>query len=160
MIGCKPFDTPIDPNRKLCDNQSEERVDTSQYQRLVGKLIYLAHTQPDIAFIVNLVSQYMHSPTREHLEAAYRILRYLKGSLGRGLYFKKGDHRGLAIYIDADWVGSISNRRSTFGYCSYVWGNLVTWRSKKQNVVARSSAKLSSVRWLVGFVSYFGCERS
>ena len=83
----------------------------------------------------------MHSPTKEHLEAAYRILRYLKGSLGRGFYFKKGDHRGLEIYTDADWAGSITDRRSTFGYCPYVWGNLVTWQNKKQNVMARSSAK-------------------
>ena len=141
MIGCKPVDTPIDPNRKLCDSQSEERVDTGQYQRLVGKLIYLAHTRPDIAFAINLVSQFMHSPTKEHLEAAYRILRYLKGSPGRGLYFKKGDHQGLEIYTDANWVGSITDRRSTSDNCSYVWGNLVTWRSKKQNVVARRSAE-------------------
>ena len=71
MIGCKPVDTPIDPNRKLCDSQSEEQVDTGQYQRLVGKLIYLAHTRPDIPFVVSLVSQFMHSPTNKHLEAAY-----------------------------------------------------------------------------------------
>ena len=56
MIGCKPVDTPIDPNRKLCDSQSEERVDTGQYQRLVGKLIYLAHTRPNITVTANLVS--------------------------------------------------------------------------------------------------------
>ena len=62
----------------------------------------------------------MHSPTKEHLEVAYRMLRYLKGSPRRGLYFKKGDHRGLEIYTDADWAGSINDRRSTSDYCSYL----------------------------------------
>ena len=83
----------------------------------------------------------MHSPHSEHLEAAYQILKYLKSSLGKGLFFKKGGQQTIEAYIDADWAGSIINRKSTLGYCTYVWGNLVIWRSKKQNVVARSSAE-------------------
>ncbi|KAL6327175.1 hypothetical protein AAG906_015214 [Vitis piasezkii] len=82
--------------------------------------------KPDIAFAVSVVSQYMHSPKESHLEAVYKILRYLK----------------VEIYTDADWAGSADDRRSTTGYCTYVWGNLVTWRSKKQSVVARSSAEV------------------
>ena len=70
-----------------------------------------------------------------------RVLRYLKGSPGRGLFFKKNSSRGVEAYTDADWAGSVTDRRSTSGYCSFVWGNLVTWRSKKQSVVARSSAE-------------------
>ena len=83
----------------------------------------------------------MHSLKESHLEAVYKILRYLKGSPGRGLFFKKGDSKKVEIYTDADWVGSADDRRSTIGYCTYVWGNLVTWRSKKQNVVVRSSVE-------------------
>ena len=90
----------------------------------------------------------MHSPSKSHLDAVYRILEYLKGTLGRGLLFQKNEERKAEVYVDADWEGSVTNRQSTSGYCSYVWGNLVTWRSKKQTVVARSSAKaeLRSVR--------------
>lgn len=77
MSGYRPVDTPIDPNVKLREDKGEP-VDTTQYQKLVGKLIYLSHTCPDIAFAVSLVSQFMHSPQKEHLEATYRILRYLK----------------------------------------------------------------------------------
>lgn len=76
MSGCKPADTPIDPNQKLGDDKKGESVDTSHYQRLVGKLIYLSHTRPDIVFAITLVTRFMHSPY-EHLEVVYRILRYL-----------------------------------------------------------------------------------
>ncbi|RVW44140.1 Retrovirus-related Pol polyprotein from transposon RE1 [Vitis vinifera] len=116
-------------------------VDRERYQRLVGRPIYLSHTRPDIAFAVSVVSQYMHSPKESHLEAVYKILRYLKGSPGRGLFFKKSDGKKVEIYTDADWAGSTDDRRSTTGYCNYVWGNLVTWGSKKQSVVARSSVE-------------------
>ncbi|KAG8492630.1 hypothetical protein CXB51_010049 [Gossypium anomalum] len=85
--------------------------------------------------------QYMHAPREKHLEAAYRILRYLKGTPNKGLHFKKTANQNVKVYIDTDWAGSANDRRSTSGHCSYVWGNLVTWRRKKQFVVARSSAE-------------------
>ncbi|CAJ2671969.1 unnamed protein product [Trifolium pratense] len=140
MSGCRPADTPMDPNAKLWE-KGNVPVDTGRYQRLVGKLIYLSHTRPDIAFSVSVVSQFMHSPFEEHLEAVYRILRYLKATPRKGLFFRKTNERNVSIFTDADWAGSITDRRSTSGYCAYVWGNLVTWRSKKQGVVARSSAE-------------------
>ena len=140
MSGCKPADTPMDQSAKLWE-KGDTPVDTGRYQRLVGKLIYLAHTRPDIAFSVSVVSQFMHAPYEEHLEAVHRILRYLKATPGKGLFFKKTNDKDVAIFTDADWAGSIIDRKSTSGYCTYVWGNLVTWRSKKQGVVARSSAE-------------------
>nr|CAA36616.1 unnamed protein product [Solanum tuberosum] len=139
MSGCRPTETPIDPNLKFV--KEGKLIDKGQYQRLVGKLIYLSHTRPDISFAVSLVIQFMHYPREEHQEAVYRILRYLKSSPGKGLFFKKNEQRSLEAYTDADWAGSSIDRRSTSGYCTFVWGNLVTWRSKKQNVVARSSAE-------------------
>jgi len=116
-------------------------VDKGRYQRLVGRLIYLSHTRPDIAYAVSVVSQFMHEPYEEHLEAVHRILRYLKGTPGKGLFFGRNESRKIEAFTDADWAGSASDRRSTSGYCTFVWGNLVTWRSKKQSVVARSSAE-------------------
>ncbi|RVW23851.1 Retrovirus-related Pol polyprotein from transposon RE1 [Vitis vinifera] len=98
--------------------------------------------KPHIAFAVSVVSQYMHSPKESHLEAVYKILRYLKGSPGRGLFFKKSDSKKVEIYTDANWAGSADDRRSTTSYFTFVWGNLVTWRSKKQSVVAKSSAEV------------------
>ena len=83
----------------------------------------------------------MNKPNEEHLEAVYRILRYSKMTPQKGIFFKKGTSKEVEVYLDADWAGSITDRRSTTGYCTYVWGNLVTWRCKKQSVVARSSAE-------------------
>ncbi|KAA0054884.1 Beta-galactosidase [Cucumis melo var. makuwa] len=106
MLGCRPADTPIEFNCKLGNSDDQVPVDKEQYQCLVGKLIYLSHTRPDISFVVSVVSQFMQAPYEKHMEAVNRILR-----------------------------------KSTSGYCTFVWGNLVTWRSKKQSVVARSSAE-------------------
>lgn len=141
FLGCKAAETPIEVNLKLNPAKAEDVIDREKFQRLVGKLIYLSHTRPDIAFAVSMVSQFMHSPGQEHFDAAYRILRYLKGTPGKGLMFRKRDNLQIEVYTDADWAGSSTDRRSTSGYCTFIGGNLVTWRSKKQSVVARSSAE-------------------
>ncbi|RVX13445.1 Retrovirus-related Pol polyprotein from transposon RE1 [Vitis vinifera] len=108
MLGCKLSDTPIKARKRM--ESDGKPVDRERYQRLVGRLIYLSHTRPDITFAVSVVSQYMHSPKQRHLEAVYKILRYLKGSLGRGLLFKKGDSKKVEIYTDADWAGSTEDK--------------------------------------------------
>ena len=141
MLGCKPAETPMDSSTKLGANKDSVPVDKGRYQRLVGKLIYLSHTRPDIGFSVSVANQFMNDPTEEHMEAVNRILRYLKMTPGKGLYFRKNTRKDIEVFVDADWAGSITDRRSTSGYCTYVWGNLVTWRSKKQPVVSRSSAE-------------------
>ncbi|CAL8996424.1 unnamed protein product, partial [Prunus brigantina] len=141
LLGCKPADTPIEMNHKLCEGMDQEPTNKEQYQRLVGRLIYLAHTRPDIAYAVSVVSQFMHSPSVSHRNAVDRILRYLKSAPGKGLMFSKNRDLEVVGYTDADWAGSITDRRSTSGYFTFVGGNLVTWRSKKQNVVSRSSAE-------------------
>ena len=83
----------------------------------------------------------MHSPYEAHMNVVYKILQYLKGTPGKGLHFGKHDQFKIKAITDADWAGSIEDRRSTSGYCTFVFGNLITWRSKKQNVVARTSAE-------------------
>ncbi|RVX01052.1 Retrovirus-related Pol polyprotein from transposon TNT 1-94 [Vitis vinifera] len=141
MLGCKPAETPMDTTVKLEESDGSVPVDKGRYQRLVGKLIYLSHTRPDIGFSVSVVSQFMNNPTEKHMTAVIRILRYLKMTPGKGLFFQRTTNKEIEIFSDADWAGSVTDRRSTSGYCSFVWGNLVTWRSKKQSVVARSSAE-------------------
>jgi Reverse transcriptase (RNA-dependent DNA polymerase) len=141
MLDCKPVDTPMIPNLKLEAYTDHTPTNVDRYQRLVGKLIYLAHTRPDIAYAVSVVSQFMHSPKEGHLEAVMRILRYLKGTPGKGIVFRKNSHLNVSAYSDADWAGCPIDRRSTAGYFTFVGGNLVTWKSKKQNVVSLSSAE-------------------
>ena len=140
-LGCRPAGTPLERNWKQRITEEDPPVERERYQHLVGKLIYLSLTRPDIAFSVSVVSQFMHSPTRRHLEAVNQILRYLKGTPGKGLLFQKTSQREIEGFADADWAGSVEDSKSTTGYCTKLWGNLVTWRSKKQTVVARSSAE-------------------
>ncbi|XP_038891691.1 secreted RxLR effector protein 161-like [Benincasa hispida] len=140
MTRCKPADTPVKYNAKLgvIDNKV---VNKERYQRLVRKLIYLSHTRLDISYAVSVVSQFMQAPYEEHMTAVERILRYLKGTPGKGLVFKKSEKRTIEAYTDSDWAGSVVDRKSTSCYCTFVWGNLVTWQSKKHGVVARGSAE-------------------
>ena len=141
FLECKLADTPIIQNHKLGEYLDQVPADKQKYQWLVCKLIYLSHTRPDIAYAVSVVSQFMHCPSKDRMDAVMRILSYLKSSPRKGLMFSKNDHLNVDGYIDADWARNITDRKSTSGYFTFVGGNLVTWRSKKQKVVALFSAK-------------------
>jgi len=141
MLDCKPADTPTFQNQKLGVYPDQEPADKERYQRLVGKLIYLSHTRPYISYAVSLVSQFMHCLSKDHMDAVGRILQYLKSAPGRGLMFSKNGHLDIEGYTDANWAGNLFDRKSKSGYFTFVGGNLVTWRSKKQKVVALSSAE-------------------
>ncbi|XP_020245284.1 uncharacterized protein LOC109823418 [Asparagus officinalis] len=141
MLGCRVASTPIEQDHKMCV-EGGDPVSKEQYQRLVGRLIYLCHTRSDITHAVSVVSRYMHDPREQHMEAVRRILRYIKGSPGKGLWFRSFGHLRIEGYCDADWAGCMDDRRSTTGYCVFVGGNLVSWCSKKQDVVARSTAEV------------------
>jgi reverse transcriptase-like protein len=138
MLGCKPANTPIVVNHGLQTVEGGEAADREQYQKLVGKLIYLSHTRPDIAYAVGVMSRFMHQPQIQHMEAALRILRYLKRTPGKGIMFGRHGHLNIHAFTDADWAGDRDSRKSTSGYFTLVGGNLVTWKSKKQKVVALS----------------------
>lgn len=103
MSGSKLVDTVMDDNEKLSnDNGNDPPVNKCQYQRLVGILIYLSHTILDLAFSVSCASQFMHAPSKSHLDAIYQILKYLKGTPGRGLFFKRNESQSVEVYVDAD----------------------------------------------------------
>ena len=105
MIDCKPAETPKVANHGLQIVEGAKLANKEQYQGLVGKLIYLSHTRPDIAYTVGIVSRFMHFPQTDHLEAVMRMVRYLKGTCGRGIFFKKNSNLDLLAYTDADWAG-------------------------------------------------------
>ena len=121
--------------------EGETFEDPHRYRRLVGKLNYLIVTHPDVAHSVSVVSQYMSTPTVDHWAAVELILCYLKRASGHGILYSKHGHNKIECISEADWVGSKEDKRSTSGYCVFVGGNLVSWKSKKQNVVSRSSVE-------------------
>ena len=104
MLDCKPIEIPMMVNRglQISEDGTGTLVDRRRYQRLVGKLIYLSHTRPNISYAIGVVSRFMHKPQEQHMEAVYRILRYLKGTPGRGVVFCKNGHLDLQVYTDAD----------------------------------------------------------
>lgn len=120
ILGCKPAETPVEQHHKLGECPEDVAVDKGSYLRLVGRLIYLSHTMPDIAYTVSVVSQFMHNPKETHQRAVNRILQYLKGSHGKGVIFRKGENLVLESYTDADYTGSQIDRRSTSGYCTFL----------------------------------------
>ncbi|XP_073227016.1 uncharacterized protein [Cicer arietinum] len=141
MLYCRPCDTLMDPNVKLLPGQGEPLQDPGRYRRLVGKLNYLTVARPDITFVVSVVSQFLNAPCDSHWNGVIHILRYIKNAPSKGLLYEDNGNTNVVGYSDADWAGSRSDRRSTSGYCVLVGGNLISWRSKKQNIVARSSAE-------------------
>ncbi|RVW22622.1 Retrovirus-related Pol polyprotein from transposon TNT 1-94 [Vitis vinifera] len=117
MSGCQPVNTPIEEGLKLCVEPNQVSTDKGRYQRLVGRLMYLAHTRPDLAYALSVVSQYMYNLGEQHMNAVMRILRYLKNAPRKGILFAKNvDHQSIKAYTDVDWVGTMDDRRSTSGY--------------------------------------------
>lgn len=123
------------------DGKAVDEKEKSVYQRLVGKLIYLTLTRSDITYAVNLVSQFMHAPSDTYMQTTERILSYLKKNLGKGSLFTRSNDMRIDGYYDADSARSVDTQRSTIGYCVFLGGNLVIWRSKRQIVCSRSSVE-------------------
>ena len=101
MLGCKPSNTPMESTYKVGLMTNSPPIDKGRYQCLVGKLIYLSHTRLDISLSMSVVSQYMNNLNKD-FEAEYKILQYLKMTLGKGLFFQKGSNRGIAVYSNED----------------------------------------------------------
>jgi hypothetical protein len=116
-------------------------ADVTMYQKMVGSLIYLTLTRPDIAYSVGVVSRYMSNPKKSHLDAVKRILRYVKGTINFGILYKKIKDRQLVGYCDADYAGDYDTRRSTTGYSFSLGSRIISWCSKRQPNVVLSSTE-------------------
>ncbi|XP_022030789.1 uncharacterized mitochondrial protein AtMg00810-like [Helianthus annuus] len=141
MLGCRPSPLPMEQNLKLQNGEEEDRIDASHYRRLVGRLLYLQATRADIAHSVSILSQFVSDPRQSHLDAATRVVRYLKATAGQGILLPKKGGNDLVAYTDSDWLGCPITRRSRTRYLLILGGAPVSWKSKKQSVVSRSSAE-------------------
>lgn len=158
FLGSKPVKTPMETNAKLSHDDSPRISDVATYRSLIGKLIYLTITRPDIAFPVQQLSQFLDCPTQDHLKAAHRLLRFIKGTTGQGLLFPANTDLRLRAFADSDWAGCTETKRSVTGYCVFLGDSLISWKAKKQTTVSRSSAEaeyralaslVCEVQWLL-----------
>ncbi|KDP35766.1 hypothetical protein JCGZ_10846 [Jatropha curcas] len=126
---------------KLQPDMGSLLPDPVVYRRLRGRLLYLGLTRPDITFAVQQLSMFMQQPCEYHYKAALRILKYLKGCSDKGLFFPASNSLKITAFCDADWASCPTTRNSLSGYCIFLGSSLISWKSKKQNTVSRSSAE-------------------
>ena len=159
----------MESNLKLSKDEGELLTNGSTYQPLIGRLSYLTLSHPDIAFAVNKLCQFVSSPQVPHLEAVHHLLRYLKSALGQSLFFSSSSNLFLTAYVDADWGSCVDTHQSTSGFCIFLGEALVSWKSKKQATIARSSTEAkyramaaitSELVWLVNLLKDFGINIS
>lgn len=131
----------MDSKQKFTSTDSPLLKDPSLYRRLVGRLLYLTITRPDISYSVQTLSQRLSDPREADMVAAHRVLRYLKGTPGQGLFYKTGENLSLKAFSDSDWARCPNTRRSITRYAVFLGDNLISWKFKKQPTVSRSSTE-------------------
>ncbi|GJS69443.1 retrovirus-related pol polyprotein from transposon TNT 1-94 [Tanacetum coccineum] len=136
-----PVDTPMVERTKLDEDLSGIPVDQTQYRSMIGSLMYLTASRPDLVFAVCMCARYQSKPTKKHLEAVKRVFRYLQGSINMGLWYPKDTAMALTAYADADHAGCQDTRRSTSGSAQFLGDKLVSWSSKKQTSTSISSTE-------------------
>ncbi|GJT45704.1 retrovirus-related pol polyprotein from transposon TNT 1-94 [Tanacetum coccineum] len=139
MDSCDPVDTPMVDRLKLDEDPLGIPVDQTRFRSMVGSLMYLTASRPDLVFAVCMCARYQASPTKKHLEALKRVFRYLRGTINWGLWYPKDTAMALTAYADADHAGCQDTRRSTSGSAQFLGDKLVSWSSKKQKSTAIST---------------------
>jgi hypothetical protein len=141
MEDCKLVITPMQTSCKLSKDDDSKSTDQRQYRSMIGSLLYVTASRPDVMQAVGQVARFEAAPKESHVLAVKRIFRYLKGTKEFGLWYPKGKYLSLMAYTDADWAGSIDDRRSTSGVAFYLGECLVSWLSNKQSSVSLSTAE-------------------
>lgn len=141
LLASKPCAVPMDPSIPLSATTGVSLPDATPYRELIGRLLYLTITRPDITYVVHRLSQFLSAPTDVHFQAAHRIIRYVKSNPGQGLFYAADSETCLNAFVDADWASCPDTRRSVTGFCVYLGKSLISWKCKKQQTVSRSSTE-------------------
>jgi hypothetical protein len=141
MEDCKPVSTPMQTSCKLRKEDESKDADQRLYRSMIGSLLYVTSSRPDVMQAVGQVARFQATPKETHVMAVKRIFRYLKATKDYGLWYPKGNELSLVAYTDADWAGSIDDRRSTSGETFYLGECLVSWLSKKQSSISLSTTE-------------------
>ncbi|XP_016747294.1 secreted RxLR effector protein 161-like [Gossypium hirsutum] len=145
MKDCKAISTPMNQKEKLIKDDGSAKVIEAEFRSLVGCLMYLTATRPDILNAVSILSRFMHCPNETHMRVAKRVIRYIKGTWSYGVKFLKHGELKLIGFSDSDWGGSIDDMKSTSGYCFFLGSGMFSWSSKKQETVVQSTAEAEFV---------------
>ncbi|KAG7598819.1 F-box associated interaction domain [Arabidopsis suecica] len=169
LLGAKPASHPIEQNHKLATTTSAAFPDPSRYRRLVGRLIYLAHTRPELSYAIHLLSQFMNAPKTEHWDAVLRVIRYLKGNPGQGIFLRAGGDLKITAWCDSDYATCPDTSRSLTAWFIQLGGSPLSWKTQKQDTVSRSSTEaeykamgdtVSEVLWLRELLTTLGVDCS
>jgi hypothetical protein len=161
----RTVETPMELNLHLSATDGEPLADPTRYRHIVGSLVYLGVTRPDISYSVHILSQFVSAPTQLHYSHLLRVLHYLRGTISRCLFFPRSTTLHLQGYSDATWASDSSDRRSLSAFCVFLGGSLIAWKTKKQTAVSRSSAEAelralalltAEVTWLRWLLEDFG----
>lgn len=164
-LGAKPAGFPMEQNHRLMQSKSRLLDDPESYRRLVGRLIYLCFTRPDLSYCVHVLSQFMQHPRVEHWEAVLRVARYLKGNPGQGILLQTECDLQLYGWCDSDWASCPLTRRSLTGWFVLLGNSPISWKTKKQHTLSRSSAEaeyrsmamtVCELKWLKGLLLSLG----
>ncbi|GKA12371.1 retrovirus-related pol polyprotein from transposon TNT 1-94, partial [Tanacetum coccineum] len=167
VMTSKPYKLPMDPNLKLQAKMGTPLQDPELIRRYIAKLIYLIITRPDICYTLQLLSQFMQNATSVHMQVVKHLLRYLLNFPGQGILLTHHSKAHLTTYCDSDWASCPMTRRSTTGYCILLGDSPISWKSKKQGVVSRSSAEAEyramavtfcEVTWLLSLLNDLGLK--
>nr|GFC36053.1 retrovirus-related Pol polyprotein from transposon TNT 1-94 [Tanacetum cinerariifolium] len=139
--SCDPVDTPMVEKSKLDEDREGKAVDPSHYRGMIGTLLYLTASRPDLQFAICMCARYQARPTEKHVHAVKRIFRYIRGTVNRGLWYPKDSSVALTAFADADHARCQDTRRSTSGSVQFLGERLISWSSKRQKSVAISSTE-------------------
>ncbi|KAA8528866.1 hypothetical protein F0562_036221 [Nyssa sinensis] len=165
MSGAKDVSTPLSTSQSLHLFDGTPPINSSKFCRVIDRLQYLSLTHPDISFTVNKLSQFMHKPTTTHSTTTKRLLRYLKQTIFHGIQITKAGSLVSTTYSDSDWAGNVDDRTSTSAYITFLGSNPISWSSKKQRAIARSTTEAeyrslaniaSETMWLLGLFNELG----
>ncbi|MCI15964.1 copia-type polyprotein [Trifolium medium] len=145
MDQCNKVCSPMVPGNKLIRDENGRTIDATSYRQMTGCLMYLLAARSDLTFSVCLIARYMERPTEMHLTAAKRVMRYLKGTMDLGIWYKRNESMKLVGWSDSDYAGDLDDRKSTSGYVFMLGSSSISWSSKKQAIVTLSTTEAEFV---------------